>query len=165
MKPVNALDIVLAVMQQLPRGAFLTVAAERQRNVMTIGWALVGILWQKPVLMVAVRTSRHTFGLIEAAESFTVSVPTTDMTTALDFCGTRSGRAVDKFTACQLATGTAKQDNAPVLAIPGYHYECRRLYKSALDPTLMAKDLAYLYPKKDYHTFYFGEIVACYQTD
>jgi flavin reductase (DIM6/NTAB) family NADH-FMN oxidoreductase RutF len=165
MKPVNALDIVPAVMQQLPRGAFLTVAAERQRNVMTIGWALVGILWQKPVLMVAVRTSRHTFGLIEAAESFTVSVPTTDMTTALDFCGTRSGRAVDKFTECKLTTGKAKIVSSPVLAIPGYHYECRRLYKSALDPKLMARDLDYLYPKKDYHTLYFGEIVACYQTD
>lgn len=22
-----------------------------------------------------------------------------------------------------------------------------------------------LYPKKDYHTLYFGEIVACYETD
>jgi len=94
-----------------------------------------------------------------------VSVPTTDMTTALEFCGTRSGRAVDKFTACKLATGPAQQVSAPVLAIPGYHYECRRLYKSALDPQLMDQDLAYLYPKKDYHTLYFGEIVACYQTD
>ena len=165
MKPVNALDIVPTMMQQLPQGAFLTVAAKRQQNVMTIGWALVGILWQKPVLMVAVRNSRHTFGLIEDAESFTVSVPTTGMTRELEFCGTRSGRAVDKFTECGLATGKAKKISAPVLAIPGYHYECRRLYKSALDPKLLAKDLDYLYPKKDYHTLYFGEIVACYQTD
>jgi len=165
MTPVNALDIVPAVMQQLPQGAFLTVAAKRQQNVMTIGWALVGMLWQKPVLMVAVRSSRHTFGLIEAAESFTVSVPTSDMTRALECCGTRSGRAVDKFTTCQLATRTAKKVSSPVLDLPGYHYECRRLYKSALDPKLMATDLAYLYPKKDYHTLYFGEIVACYQTD
>ncbi len=165
MKLVNALDIVPAVMQQLPQGAFLTVAAKRQQNVMTIGWALVGILWQKPMMMVAVRNSRHTFGLIEAAESFTVSVPTTDMTKELEWCGTRSGRAGDKFKDCTLATGPAQKVSAPVLAIPGYHYECRRLYKSALDPTRMAEELDYLYPKKDYHTLYFGEIVAFYQTD
>ncbi len=165
MKPVNALDIVPAVMEQIPRGAFLTVAAQRQQNVMTIGWALVGILWQKPVMMVAVRNSRFTFGLIEAAESFTVSVPTADMTKALDLCGTVSGRAVDKFKECKLATRKAKKVSAPVLDIPGYHYECRRLYKSALDPKMMDQELAYLYPKKDYHTLYFGEIVACYQTE
>ena len=165
MKPVNALEIVPTVMQQIPRGAFLTVAAKQQTNVMTIGWALVGILWQKTVMMVAVRNSRHTFGLIEAAESFTVSVPTADMTRALDFCGTVSGRAVDKFTECKLATRTAQKVSAPVLDIPGYHYECRRLYKSALDPQRMDTELAYLYPKKDYHTLYFGEIVACYQTE
>ena len=30
---------------------------------------------------------------------------------------------------------------------------------------MMDKELEDLYPKKDYHTLYFGEIVACYQTD
>ena len=120
---------------------------------------------QKPVMMVAVRNSRHTFGLIEEAESFTVSVPTKDMNKELEVCGTLSGRAVDKFKECKLATRKAQKVSSPVLDIPGYHYECRRLYKSALDPTMMDKALDDLYPKKDYHTLYFGEIVACYQTD
>ena len=165
MKKVNELEIVPAVMKQMQGGAFLTVAAKRQKNVMTIGWALVGILWQKPVMMVAVRTSRHTFGLIEEADSFTVSVPTTDRKKELEVCGTMSGRAVDKFKECGFATRKAQQVSSPVLDIPGYHYECRRLYKSALDPTMLDRELDDLYPKKDYHTLYFGEIVACYQTD
>jgi flavin reductase (DIM6/NTAB) family NADH-FMN oxidoreductase RutF len=165
MKKVNELEIVPAVMQQLQRGVFLTVATKRQTNVMTIGWALVGILWQKPVMMVAVRNSRHTFGLIEEAESFTVSVPMKGMNKELELCGTRSGRAVDKFTECKLATRKAQKVRSPVLDIAGYHYECRRLYKSALDPTMLDRELDDLYPKKDYHTLYFGEIVACYQTD
>jgi flavin reductase (DIM6/NTAB) family NADH-FMN oxidoreductase RutF len=165
MKKVNELEIVPAVMQQLQRGVFLTVATKRQTNVMTIGWALVGILWQKPVMMVAVRNSRHTFGLIEEAESFTVSVPMKGMNKELELCGTRSGRAFDKFTECKLATRKAQKVRSPVLDIAGYHYECRRLYKSALDPTMLDRELDDLYPKKDYHTLYFGEIVACYQTD
>jgi flavin reductase (DIM6/NTAB) family NADH-FMN oxidoreductase RutF len=165
MKKVNALEIVPAVMKQLQGGAFLTVAARRQTNVMTIGWALVGILWRKPVMMVAVRTSRHTFDLIEEAESFTVSVPTTDLTKELELCGTMSGRAVDKFKECRLASRKAQQVGSPVLDIAGYHYECRKLYKSALDPTMMDQVLDDLYPQKDYHTLYFGEIVACYQTE
>lgn len=165
MKTVHAFEVVPAVMQQLQEGAFLTVAAKGRTNVMTIGWALVGILWQKTVMMVAVRNSRHTFGLIEEAESFTVSVPTKDRKKELDLCGTLSGRAVDKFKECRLATRKAQKVSSPVLDIPGYHYECRRLYKSALDPKMLDKSLEELYPKKDYHTLYFGEIVACYQTD
>ena len=165
MKKVNEFEIVPAVMQQLQGGVFLTVAAKGQTNVMTIGWALVGILWQRPVMMVAVRNSRHTFDLIEEADSFTVSVPTKDMKKELELCGTLSGRAVDKFKECRLTTRKAQKVGSPVLDIPGYHYECRRLYQSALDPTMMDKALDELYPKKDYHTLYFGEIVACYQTD
>jgi flavin reductase (DIM6/NTAB) family NADH-FMN oxidoreductase RutF len=165
MKIENEFEIVPAVMKQMRGGAFLTVEVKRQKNVMTIGWALVGILWQKTVMMVAVRNSRHTFGLIEEAESFTVSVPTKDMPKELDYCGTMSGRTVDKFKECSLATRKAQQVSAPVLDIPGYHYECRRLYKSALDPKMMDRRLDDLYPKKDYHTLYFGEIVACYQTE
>lgn len=165
MKKLNEFEIVPAVMKQIQGGAFLTVAAKRQKNVMTIGWALVGILWQKTVMMVAVRNSRHTFGLIEEADSFTVSVPTKDMKKELEFCGTMSGRAVDKFKKCRLATRKAKKVSSPVLDIPGYHYECRRLYKSALNPKMLDKELEDLYPKKDYHTLYFGEIVACYQTE
>ena len=61
MKKVNEFEIVPAVMKQINEGAFLTVEAKGQKNVMTIGWALVGILWKKSVLMVAVRNSRHTF--------------------------------------------------------------------------------------------------------
>jgi flavin reductase (DIM6/NTAB) family NADH-FMN oxidoreductase RutF len=165
MKTVNAFAIVPAVMKQIQEGAFLTVAAKRQTNVMTIGWGLVGILWRKPVLMVAVRNSRHTFGVIEEADSFTVSVPTTDRQKELEFCGTRSGREVDKFKECRLATRNAEQVSSPVLDLPGYHYECRKLYASALDPQRMDQALDELYPKKDYHTLYFGEIVVCYQTE
>ena len=165
MKKVNEFEIVPPIMKKIQEGAFLTVTAKRQTNVMTIGWALVGILWRKSVMMVAVRNSRHTFGLMEDAESFTVNVPTKDMQKELEVCGTISGRTVDNFKECRLATRKAKKVSSPVLDIPGYHYECRRLYKSALDPKMLDTELEDLYPKKDYHTLYFGEIVACYQTE
>ena len=49
---------------------------------------------------------------------------------------------------------------------PGLHYECKIVYKSAMDPAYLNKDYdAALYPEKDYHTLYFGEIVDCYEID
>jgi hypothetical protein len=34
-----------------------------------------------------------------------------------------------------------------------------------MDPKFLAGELNSLYPKKDYHTLYFGEIAACYRKD
>ena len=53
---------------------------------------------------------------------------------------------------------------SPIIDIPGIHYECKIVYKSAMDNTFLDGDLEKLYPKKDYHTLYCGEILACYET-
>ncbi len=48
-------------------------------NVMTIGWATFGIVWNRPVCMVMIRPTRYTFTLIEESGAFTVNVPTSGM--------------------------------------------------------------------------------------
>jgi flavin reductase (DIM6/NTAB) family NADH-FMN oxidoreductase RutF len=116
--------------------------------------------------MVAVRESRHTFGLIEKADDFTVSVPTSDNKKEVLFCGTKSGKDFDKFKECDLKTLSSKNVGSPIVDIPGYHFECKIVYKTAMDPKFL--DSAYdekLYSDKDYHTLYFAEIKTCYKTE
>ncbi len=151
------------IMERIKKGAFLTVLAEGKVNTMTIGWATIGYIWQRPVFMIAVRDSRHTFSLLEKTDNFTVSVPMLGtFNDALMTCGTKSGRDLDKFKECGLQQKAAQLVQSPIVDIPGNHYECRIVYKSAMDHTFLDTDLEKLYPKKDYHTLYFGEIVACY---
>ena len=57
-------------MQQIKNGAFLTVKAGEDLNTMTIGWATMGFVWRKPIFMIAVRDSRHTFGIIPLCRPF-----------------------------------------------------------------------------------------------
>jgi flavin reductase (DIM6/NTAB) family NADH-FMN oxidoreductase RutF len=165
MKECDPLAICATVAQQVRKGAFLTVRAGEDLNTMTIGWGLMGFIWQRPVFMAAVRDSRHTFTLMERASDFTVSVPSLDMKDALMFCGTRSGRDLDKFKACGLAPVSAQRSVSPVLKVPGIHLECIIRFKAPMDPSFLNDDLVCLYPAKDYHTLYFGEIAACYETD
>ena len=47
--------------EQLVKGVFLTVKEGESVNTMTVGWGNVGYIWNKPVLMVPVRYSRHTY--------------------------------------------------------------------------------------------------------
>lgn len=151
--------------RKISEGAFLTVRSGSDLNTMTIGWATFGIIWSKPILMVAVRSSRYSFGIIERAMDFTVTVPAGDMRKELAYCGSQSGRNGDKFKACNLRTVPGRQVSSPVIQTDGRHYECRILYKSAMDPAHLDKSCASsLYPLKDYHTFYFGEILDCYET-
>ena len=78
-------------------GAFLNVAGEVD-NSMTIGWAQSGFLWNRPMLTVFVRPQRHTFGLLNRAGAFTISIPEKGtLTEALRMAGSRSGREIDKF--------------------------------------------------------------------
>ena len=163
MKDAHYMAIAERAMAQIQKGAFLTVAVDGKRNTMTIGWATIGFCWRKPVFMVAVRDSRHTFTLMEKAPDFTVSVPATHMKDEIMFCGTKSGRDVDKFAALGIAAAAARRVASPIIDISGIHLECRTILKTAMDPALMADDLQPLYPDKDYHTLYFGEIVACYE--
>jgi flavin reductase (DIM6/NTAB) family NADH-FMN oxidoreductase RutF len=164
MKHIDYMTVADKAMAQIKAGAFLTVKAEGKLNTMTIGWATVGVVWSKPIMMAAVRDSRYTFEIIEKAEDFTVSVPREKMREALAFCGTKSGREYDKFKECNLEAAAAQKTHSPIIQIPGIHFECKIVYKSAMNPALL--DEGYkkqLYPKNDYHTLYFGEIVDCYE--
>jgi flavin reductase (DIM6/NTAB) family NADH-FMN oxidoreductase RutF len=165
MKEIQTQEALGFAMEQIPKGAFLTVQAGTEKNVMTIGWALFGFVWRRPTMMIAVRNTRFTYGIIEKAASFTVSVPTGPKEKEIDLCGTRSGKNLDKFQECKFAILPGAKTQAPLLDIPGFHYECRIIYKTPMDPKFLAREVNSLYPKKDYHSLYFGEILGCYRRD
>jgi len=152
-------------MKQIEDGAFLVVQAGDKLNVMTIGWASLGFIWGQPMMTVLVRKSRYTFGIIEKASEFTVSVPLVDMKKELAFCGSNSGRRVDKIKQCNLELFPGEKVRTPIVNIPGFHFECRIVYKSPIDPSVLAESYKHLYPEKDHHTIYYGEIVYCYSTE
>lgn len=169
MENVNYLSVVEVVMQQIKStGAFLVAKSkvDKKINLMTIGWAAFGFMWKKPIMTVMVRKSRFTHHIIEKASSFTVNIPTNnDLEEALNICGTKSGGDIDKFKECNLSIIPAQQVDTPVINFQGFHYECKIVYKSILNPDFLCQEYKEdVYKDNDYHTFYFGEIVACYKT-
>jgi len=146
-------------------GAFLVVKDKDGRvNTMTIGWATIGIVWSRPLMTVLVRPVRFTHELIENAVSFSVCVPgdkTFDK--ALMCCGTKSGKKVDKAKECGLTFVPGKLENTVVVKGCNLFYECEIVHKNQIDSATLNKDIiADLYPKKDFHTIYFGEIKYSY---
>lgn len=152
------------MLDQLPRGAFLSVQVGDEKNTMTIGWGAIGFFWRKPVLIVGVRYSRHTYSLMEKTADFSVTVPlSADFKEQLAGAGSKSGRDIDKFAAFNLQAAAGKSIGSPVIGGCGLVYECRLLFKQTMDPELLDEELrSKLYADGDYHVLYYGEIVSCY---
>jgi len=145
-------------------GLFLVSAGKDGKpNAMTIGWGLVGTIWRKPFFTVAVRLSRYTHKLIEESGEFTVCLPAKGMEHALEVCGTKSGRDIDKFQERGFTAEKGHMVKAPYIAECPVHYECSVAYETELRPGQLEAELEKeVYPTGDYHVLYFGHIKGVY---
>lgn len=167
MKNIDNNNLDGLALKLLPKGAFLTVSDGKLLNTMTIGWACFGTIWAKPVVMIMVRKSRYTYELLERSSEFTISFPAENkLKQELAFCGTKTGRELDKFKECRLTPLPGRKLDTPIIGEAELHYECKVIYKQELDNTVLTSEIDKVwYSDKDYHTMYFGEILCSYLTD
>ena len=141
----------------------ITAGDEKGFNTMTASWGGLGVIWQKPVATVYLRPQRYTKEFVDKNEYFTVSFYGEAHRKALQLCGTLSGRDTDKTAQAGLTPyfvdGTAAFAEAELILV------CRKLYQQELRPELFtdAGLEQAMYPEKDYHTMYIGEIVKVLQ--
>ena len=70
-------------------------------NLITIAWT--GVVCSKPpMLSISIRKSRFSHELISKTGEFTVNLIGQDLCEAMDYCGVKSGRDVDKFAEMKL---------------------------------------------------------------
>ena len=147
------------------KGALLVVEDRHGKpNVMTIGWGTVGVIWRRPVFGVLVRPSRYTHDLLREAETFSVNVPDHDLEEALETCGSRTGREVDKFELGHLTAVKGLLSGTTVVGEAKWFYECRILHRNDVEGASLPREiLNQYYPSSDFHTVYFGEILHAYR--
>ncbi|HPQ46275.1 MAG TPA: flavin reductase family protein [Clostridia bacterium] len=162
-------DVIEEAVRQLSRGgAFLTTSNEGEKNTMTISWAAMGRIWNKPVVIVAVRYSRYSYRFIDESGEFTVSFPAKgQLADELVFCGTKSGRDTDKFRECSFEAIEGSAVSAPLIDKCHIHIECKVIYKQAMEPGNLDESIkdTFYKPGYDYHVMYYGEVKACHIDD
>lgn len=149
----------------LPKGAFLTTYDGEKTNTMTIGWGSFGFEWGVPVLEVMIRQSRFSKKAADEKLEFTVTFPYDDsMKSVLSFCGSKSGRDVDKIAECNLEVLPGKAVKTPVIACKGLVFECKVVAKADMTAPLTSSEiLDKWYKNGDLHTFYYATIEDCYE--
>ena len=90
--------------EYIGKGALLTASkADGTLNTMTVSWGTQGILWNKEVCTVFVRPQRYTFEFCESENAtLTLSFFGKGRKDTLNYCGTKSGRDVNKIEVCNL---------------------------------------------------------------
>jgi flavin reductase (DIM6/NTAB) family NADH-FMN oxidoreductase RutF len=129
-------------------------------NTMTASWGGLGVLWERKVATCFIRPTRYTYEFAERSQYFALSFFNEKHRRALTYCGTHSGRHSDK----------AKEAGLTPVKEGGFVYfeearlvlACRKIYAQDIDPgRFLDPKIDDMYPQKDYHRMYIGEIVKC----
>jgi flavin reductase (DIM6/NTAB) family NADH-FMN oxidoreductase RutF len=140
----TALDV--ARMTRLVNHGPTVLASSRHEakcNIITLAW-ITPVSIDPPMLAIAVAPARFSHDLIVRSGEFVVNVPSPDLLDAVWYCGTKSGRDVDKFEGANLAQEEGAKVAAPLVAECFAHIECR-----VVDA-----------PTAGDHTLFVGEAVA-----
>ena len=161
-KKIDPNDFSGNIIQKIGFDWMLITAGNPERfNTMTASWGGMGFLWNKPVAFIFIRPQRFTYEFAELNEYFTLHFFEEKYREILNFCGTKSGRDVDKVAKTGLTVFNSPGNNVYF----GQSYlqmECRKLYFDDLNPDhFLDEKIIRNYPKNDFHRFYIGEIVDC----
>lgn len=173
-KEIHVFDYAGDICKELQKGILLTTKSGDEVNTMTIGWGMLAVEWNKPIFVALVRESRYTKQMLEENGEFTVNIPVGDINKKiLGYCGTMSGRDVDKIKEMGLTLVEPVNISVPGIKELPLTLECKVIYKQKQDLDAIPAPLRErFYPElekevapgemRDYHIAYFGEIVAAY---
>lgn len=116
-KPGTMLNPVPAVM-------VTCMGNDGKPNIITLAWAGT-VNSDPPMVSISVRKERHSYGLIKEKKQFVINLTTRKLMFAADFCGVKSGRDTDKFTALKLTQEKASKVDVPMIKESPVNLECK----------------------------------------
>ena len=139
----------------------ITAGNKNAFNTMTASWGSMGVLWHKQVCFIFVRPQRYTYEFIEKNEFFTLSFFTEKYRKALNLCGSKSGRDIDKVAETGLTPEVSKNGSI-YFSEARLIVECKKLYFQDIKPeNFIDPQIEKNYKSNDYHRMYIGEIISC----
>ena len=104
--------------------ALVSCGTSEHPNVLTIAWTgIVNTI--PPMTYISLRPERYSYDLIKNSGEFVINLPTEELVPAIDFCGVKSGRNLDKIAACGLHTEPGETVQTPLILESPVHLECK----------------------------------------
>ena len=140
----------------------LTAGTPEQFNTMTCSWGGLGVIWNVPAVTAYVRASRYTFEFLERGSKFSICVFPEEYRKALSFCGSNSGRDVDKVQATGLTP--IALDGVPAFAEAKQVFVCEQMYGQMMSASDFRDQslLDTFYGMDAMHKMYIGRVLGAY---
>lgn len=141
----------------------ITAEKDNKINTMTASWGGFGIMWNKKVANIVIRTNRYTKEFVDGSSTFSLCFFNKEYKKTLAYLGSVSGRDEDKIAKSNLTINHI--DGTPYFEEADMVIVCKKLYAQEMKPEcFIIKELdSENYPKKDYHTLYISEIEKIYR--
>lgn len=109
-----------------PLPAVLVTVSDKEgkENIFTVAWAGT-ICTNPPMVSISVRPERYSYHMIKETGEFVINLTTEKMAYAVDFCGVRSGRDIDKFKETGLTKEKSDFVRAPMIKESPVSIECK----------------------------------------
>lgn len=116
-KPGNMLYPLPAVMVSVKRSG-------EKPNIITVAWT--GTICSSPAMVsISIRKERYSYEIVKETGEFVINLATKELVRALDYCGVRSGRDVDKYKEMHLTELPSIIVKAPGIMESPVNIECR----------------------------------------
>ncbi|MBO4777348.1 MAG: flavin reductase [Bacteroidales bacterium] len=139
----------------------VTAGTKEKSNCLTASWGGLGFMWNKPVACIVIRPQRYTKEFIDREDYFTLSFFDNSYKDMFAFCGSKSGRDVDKIKECKL-TPFVTQNGSIAYEQARIVLECRKLYAAPfVKEGFIDTKLLQNYTAGDFHVQYLAEITDC----
>ena len=140
----------------------ITAGNAEAYNTMTASWGGLGCIWNKNVAFCFIRPQRYTFQFTENNEYFSLAFFDESYKKQLGFCGSETGREVNKAEKCGFTP--CFDEAAPYFEQANTVIICKKMYTQTIDPNgFKDESIKDFYKEEDYHIAYIGEIVKILQ--
>jgi flavin reductase (DIM6/NTAB) family NADH-FMN oxidoreductase RutF len=102
----------------------VTVTDGTKPNIITLAWNMP-LSHKPPLVAVSIGQNRYSHDLLKKSGEFVINVPDVDILGETIYCGTTSGRKVDKFKETGLTAIPARRVKSPLIKQCLGHLECR----------------------------------------
>lgn len=128
-----------------PTALITTISKDGKPNIIAVAWIIPTSI-KPPLLAISIGKTRYSHKLLEETGEFVVNIPTKELLGKVEYCGSTSGRDVDKFEEAGLTPKPAKKVKPPIIEECVAHIECKVVNRFSTGD----------------HTLFIGEVLAAY---
>ncbi len=108
-----------------PNPVMLVSAKHNEKeSIITLSWGGTSSS-DPPYVSIAIRKARFSYNLIKNSKEFVINIPTSEMLTQVEFCGTKSGRDLNKWKECNFTKGDSIEIITPYIVECPVSMECK----------------------------------------